>query len=241
MSKETNKKTTGGSQVQPTDYGEKATGVNLSAFLDINKYKNNSTLSDNLGLPFVNRYICLLNAPSKTSGEFSNNGWLEMQVLSVDCPSLGVDFGEMEMDGVRRFYSKTTANDDLQITFLETPDLSLRRFFYAWLNLAVRTDNQGNSTRRLYQDQYTCKELKVAPLDFEGKAYYADRFLQTFPYKIQDINYNYGTSNEIIKTTVSFKYVFHDIVSMTNKDGYHFTVDKSRGVADVKSGLFNKT
>lgn len=210
-------------------------GIDLSTFLNIDAYKNNSTLSDNLGVPLLNRYVCLLNAPTQSSGIFSKNGWLELQVLSVDCPALTVDFAEFELNGVKRFYGKGLTHDDLQITFLETPDLSLRRFFYAWQSLAVKASSTEGTTR-LYQDQFTCKELKIAPLDFEGKAYYADRFIGAFPTRIADINYNYGTSGEMLKTIVTFKYEFHDVVAMDNSDSYHFSV--KNGIPEIKENLF---
>jgi len=193
--------------------------LDLKEFIEIDWFKRTSTLADNLGIPLSNRFAMLLNAPK--SPAFQKNGWLEIQVLSADCPDLSLEMGSQELNGTQRYFAKGRSDGDLQVTFLETPDLSLRRFFFAWMSVALKVDKDG-STRRGYLEEYVASELKIAPLDFEGKAHYADRFIDAFPYKIADINYNYGASNEMIKTVVYFKYRVHDVVGMDNDDNYHF-------------------
>lgn len=201
-------------------------GMDLKQFLDINWFKEQSTLADNLGLPLANRFVCLLNAPKFEP--FLANGWLELQVIAVDCPNISIDSSEVELNGSKRFYFRGRGDGDLTITFLETPDLTLRRFFYEWIKQAVDV-RPGGSVVRNYMDTYAASEMMVAPLDYSGRAWHGDKFIKVFPTNVHDISYNYGSSNEIIKTLVTFKYVLHQIVDVTSqKDGYHFTTTSNR-------------
>jgi hypothetical protein len=195
------------------------TGMDLKYFLDLDAYKVNSSVYDNLGIPVTNRFACLLNGP-KQLGE---NGWLEFQVMSVDCPGISIETNTMELNGINRYSFKGRSYDDLQITFLDTSDLALRDYFYKWISLAVNIDSIGG-VRRSYLSEIQATDFVIAPLDSFGVARRCDRFFNTFPIKIQDQNYNYATAGEIIKTTVTFKYMFHKIDTIHPKtDSEHIS------------------
>lgn len=209
--------------------------IDLSQFMDVDWVKTQSTLADNLGIPLTNRFACLLNAPAGDA-TLKKNGWLEIQVIGVDCPNISIDSAELELNGLRRFYFKGRTDGDLTITFLESSDLVLRRFFYEWIKQAVDIDFTGG-VKRHYMSEFAASDIIVAPLDFEGKAHYGDRFIKIFPVNIHDITYNYGTNNDIIKTAVTFKYMFHQVASMTNGiDGKHFTATSS----DLKNEVWSQ-
>lgn len=194
--------------------------MDLKQFLDIDQFINNTTLSDNLGVPLVNRFVCLLNAP-KFGGDSDKNGWLEFQVLSVDCPGISIETNTMDLNGVQRFNFKGRSYDDLMITFMETSELTLRNFFFQWMNKAVNVTDSG--VKRSYLNDIVASNFVVAPLDFKGVVRRVDRFEKVFPIKIQDINYNYGTAGEMVKTTVTFKYMFHriDNIDSSGRDKEH--------------------
>ena len=212
-------------------------GTNLLHFLNVDWIKYQSTLSDSQGIPLINRWVCLLNAPK--GGNFSKNGWLELQVLSADVPNFGINSEELELNGARRMYFKNRNDAELGITFLETPDLLLRRFFFAWMQLAVDIDQHG--TLRHYMEEYMPKpsEFLIFPLDYKGNATYCDRFINVFPYDISGISYNYAQAGEVIKTTVKFKYMFHYMTEIQNSDAYHVSEGKknvsSRTAPDMSS------
>lgn len=196
-------------------------GFNYQQFLNIDLIKNQSSIADNLGIPTLNRFVCLLNAPPKNS-LLSDNGFLEFQVIRVDCPNIGIEPGsELELNGVRRFWFKGRNDADLSVTFLETPDLVLRRFFFAWMQLAVNVSSEG--ALRGYLEEYIAKEFLIFPLDQSGRGHYNDKFINIFPYDINSINYDYGRDNEIIETTVKFKYMFHYINKINQSDNYHWS------------------
>ncbi|NCP97768.1 hypothetical protein GW796_05945 [archaeon] len=183
--------------------------LDLNNVLDIEEFKNKSTIYDNLGIPLINRYACLLNAPNIY--KFQENGWLEFQVISVDCPSINITTVDSELNGVNRYYFKNRSYDSLMITFLETSELTMRNFFYQWMQSALHIDTATGGITRNYLSDIVASNFAIMPLDFEGKARRVDRFRNVFPTKIQDINYNYSSFNEIIRCTVIFNYQFHNI------------------------------
>ncbi len=199
---------------------DKYDGFDYSNFLDIERIKLESSISDNLGLPFINRFACFLNGPEVSYTEFKSNGWLEFQVMDVTCSNFTLKSGsDYELNGARRYYFQGRDDSDLEITFLDTSDLLIRRFFFWWLNLAADVTEYG-VTRR-YMSEYVSKEFLVVPLDYRGYGYYADKFTEIFPYDISSITYSYGRNNDILKTTVKFKYMYHYLVKIHSSDNYH--------------------
>lgn len=178
----------------------------FNKYLNIEYFKSNSSLYDNLGIPLTNRYACLLTPPPN----LSNSASLDFQVLEVNCPSISLETGVMQLNGVNRYYFKSREHDDLSITFLETSDLLLRDYFYQWIALGVDINDTGGVSRG-YLEDITAPSFSIMPLDQTGRATKSDIFESVFPTRIQDINYNYSTSGDIIKTVVTFKYLFHFI------------------------------
>jgi len=187
-------------------------------WLNADWIKENSSIGDNQGLPFTDRFVCLLNAPK---GNLRKNGWLELQVMSVELPSFNIEPSELELNGARRFYFTKRGDTELSITFLETPDLLLRRFFYSWMQLAI--DVSDNGVTRGYMSDYMPipSEFVIFPVDFNGTARYADRFVNVFPYDISSISYNFAQAGELLKTTVKFKYMYHYLTSIMDSTPYH--------------------
>jgi hypothetical protein len=204
---------------------------NLLHWLNIDWVRQHSTLANDLGLPLVNRFACFLNAPKYSEQDpemFKHNEWLEMQVMSADVPNIGIEAVEQELNGTRRFYFKGRNDDDLGITFMESPSLTLRRFFYNWMQLAIDI-SEKNGVKRKYMDKYmpSPSEFLIFPLDYKGQASYCDRFINVIPYDISGISYNYAEAGEVIKTTVKFKYMYHHITPLNNSDPYHKAVHET--------------
>ena len=83
-------------------------GFNYQQFLNTDIIKYQSSIADNLGIPTLNRFVCLLNAPP-SAAPLSDNGFLEFQVIRVDCPNISIEPGsELELNGVRRFWLKVS-------------------------------------------------------------------------------------------------------------------------------------
>lgn len=206
---------------------------NLLHWLSVDWAKNHSTLNNGLGIPLANRFACFLNAPkpnedTKDAELFQHNGWLEMQVISADVPNFSIEPVEQELNGTRRFYFKGRADADLGITFLESPSLVMRRFFYNWMQMAIDISSQDGVYRQYMEDYMpTPSEFILFPLDFSGRATYCDRFINVFPYDISGISYNFAEAGEVVKTTVKFKYMYHYMTPLNNSESYHIASKKS--------------
>lgn len=185
-------------------------------WLDINWVKENSSIGDNQGLPFTDRFVCLINNSPKSD---KKSGWLQLQVLSVEVPNFSLESTEIELNGARRFTINKRSDGELGITFLDTPDLSLRRFFFNWIQKSVNISEKG-VVRQYMKDFISDAEIVIFPLDYKGTAKYADRFIKAFPYDISGISYNYGQSGELLKTTIKFKYMYHHITEIQSADPY---------------------
>lgn len=184
-------------------------------FLDVDKFIENSALQDGNGLLRPNRFLCLLNAPKIPM--LGDNGWLEWQVLSVSCPNIGLDTESMEVNSWPHYYLKTRNDTDFTITFLETAEMTVRTFFYSWMNYGF---NQM-SGRRSYIDDVEAKEMKVIPLNWKGEGIKADCFYGVFPIDISGIEYDFGTDDTMLKTTVKFRFMFHTVEWTSSRDNYH--------------------
>jgi hypothetical protein len=201
--------------------GDKTEGFDYKQFIDIDIIKEQSSIADALGIPTLNRFVCLLNAPPGHA-QFKNNGWLEFQVLDVTCPNFGLAEGStVELNGIKRYYFMGRNDIDLEITFLETPDLLLRRFFYNWLQLAANVSSAG--VIRNYLEDYVAKEFLIFPLDYKGRGYMADKFINVFPYEVGNLSYGYGKNNDVLKTTIKFKSMFHHMIKLNASDNYHIS------------------
>jgi len=207
-------------------YDSKSTlkAIDFKNFLDIEDKKKSSTIYDNLGIPLTNRFACLLNAPKKV--KFQGNGWLEFQVMSVDCPGIAIDTVQQELNGMNRYAFKSRQHDALSITFLETSELTLRDFFYQWMKDCYDVKSTGG-VRRDYLQPNMASNFAIIPLDFIGKGRRVDRFRDVFPTKIQDINYNYAQAGDIVKTTVTFQYMWHGVETVNmDLDNSHTVVSR---------------
>jgi len=196
---------------------------NFIQFINIEEFKTKSTISDHHGIPLSNRFVCLMNAPTNKTN-LKQNGWLEFQVASVELPNIGINPVELELNGARRFNFTNRTDSELSITFYETPDLLLKRFFYSWMQEALSVSEQNGVVRK-YMSEYmpSPSEFLIFPLNYNGDAYYCDRFINIFPYDISGISYNYSRGGEIIQTTVKFKYMYHHMTEIQNSDQYHIS------------------
>lgn len=190
--------------------------VDLNSIISIEEFKNNSTVYDNLGIPLINRFACQLQAPQQYKSEKA--GWLDFQVLSVDCPGISITTVDSELNGVNRFYFKNRSYDGLMITFLESSELTMRNFFFQWMQSALKIDPSTGGVVRNYLNDVVAPEFRLIPLDFSGKGRRVDIFRDVFPTKIQDINYNYASYNEIVRCTVTFNYRFHSVETLSGDD-----------------------
>lgn len=191
----------------------------MSDFLDIKYFFENSLIGYS-GLSSVNRFMCNFN---KIPLDFINEAkvinmayppsidkTLRLHVLDVTCPSINLSEGQnIELNGSKRFYFKERNDSDLKITFLDTPDLTVRTFFYSWIQ-AIANITTDKGVKRKYLNQYTAQSIELMPLNHYSNPIQGDYFENVCPFNIDMLNYSYER-HDIIKTSVEFKYMFHKI------------------------------
>jgi len=181
-------------------------------FTHIDNFANRSSLYDGQGILRPNRFVCLLNAPPMEG--LTHNGWLEWQVMNFNCPSIAVDLDSMEINSWPHYYIKGRTDTEFEITFLESADLTLRYFFYSWMNQGF---NQITGIRRYIKD-VQADVMKVMPLNFQGESVRADCFYGVFPIEINSLDYDMAAEDTLLKTNVKFKYIFHTVESVDPKE-----------------------
>ena len=174
-------------------------------YIDIDKFVSNAKIGD--GLPFINRFVCLLTKGTDKTEIHA------FHVLSCDVPNFTIGVNEIELFGERRFNFTKREDSDLAITYLETPDLYLRSMFYEWMKLAVNITTDGTIIRQYPDKVHQNSIVKIFPLNNNGEAINCDKFEHLIPYDISGISYNYADT-EIIKTTVKFKYKYHHLTTL---------------------------
>jgi len=192
--------------------------MDVRHFLDINKFLQNSVIgtATNTSVLRQNRFMCLLNSPPGMA-ELAKNGWLEWNVLSVDCPNISVSTEFVEVNSHIHYYLKSREDSDLSITFYEDANLSLRNFFYTWINKGFDHINMN----REYIDTVCAEDMIVMPLNQEGKSKMCDRFLKVFPYEINSLDSDVSSEDAMLKTVVIFKYRFHTVGPLPGSAAHH--------------------
>lgn len=184
---------------------------NVAHFFDPNNWLQNSSLADEHGLLKANRFMCLINSP------LNNNDWLEWQVLSVNTPNFNFEMGNMEINGQSRYYVKTRSDNTLTVTFLESADLSVRTFFYDWMNFGFNQE----TGKRMYMDEFKASDFKVVALDWKGDGIRCDTFRDVFPTAINSLDYDLTSENSFLKIEVTFQFRFHVIEKLKQGDLKH--------------------
>lgn len=183
-------------------------------FISIDNFISNSFVSRSKDLLRSNRFYIEFNKPvakfSSEDDEYnidSISDILSYNALSVSCPDITVDVGEYEINAWRQFYLKTRLDGDLTITWLETSEYKIRRFFNAWIKIGY-----NNVTRqRQYINTICAHSVKIFPLGPNGETTFCDRFETVFPFAINSLEYNVANDNTLLYTECRFKYKFHEL------------------------------
>lgn len=198
--------------------------MDLRHFLNINKFLENSVIGTktNAGILRQNKFMCLLHAPSKYMPQLKDNGWLEWNVLSVDCPNISVSTEFVEVNSHIHYYLKSREDSDLSITFIDDANLSLRNFFYTWINEGFNHKKMARS----YIDDCCAEDMLVIPLSHDGIGKMCDKFEKVFPYEINSLDYDFASEDAYLKTTVKFKYRFHTVGPLPGSASQHIATKK---------------
>ena len=142
------------------------------------------------------------------SWEFTVNGFSADQDVRLFAQELSIPSQEQEVivkefRGKKISYQgKNTTNHELSVTFYDTQDLPVYRFFYMWF----RTMNELKTNNSVTPANYM-KECKITLLDTSERISTGEyNFTQVFPISIDEVSLDYS-SNEIMNVTVKLAYL----------------------------------
>lgn len=180
----------------------------VKKFLDTNEFVANSFIGTKKGLVRANRFYVEIIPPGNIN--FGTEG-LTSEVLAwnasmVNCSSLAMGVETRNINTVTRHYYKSRQDSDLNITFLESPDLPIRRFFSRW----IRQGYDINTLRRGFPDELK-GEVRVYPIGQDGQITAGDIFYEVVPTDIAAMDFSSFNDDVLIRTSVTFKFKWHDM------------------------------
>ena len=179
--------------------------MNLHKYTDINQFVAHSFLGDGhgahrAGILRLNRFVGLMSV--------STSEFLAWNIFKVSCPTVKLGIKMNEVDMIPRYYFENWEFADLSVSFLESSDLTVRQYFFDWMNKALNIDTYN----RQYFDAVKASSFKIYPLDNAGNAVVCDAFYDIVPYEVSTIEYDVSDEGAgVALTTVKFNYMKHKV------------------------------
>lgn len=150
------------------------------------------------------RFVGIMDMGTKTSIGYDES--FIWNIMKITCPGFKIGVDSKEVDMIPRYYFKNYEIDDLSISYLETSDLMMRKFFHNWLNKILNM----HSYDRKYFNDICANTFKIFPLNEHNLITSCDVFEEVVPYDINYIDFDVSEGGENLSlTTVKFKYVRH--------------------------------
>jgi len=136
----------------------------------------------------------------------SNVEVLTFNAIQVQIPDITVETERKVINNIPFYYLKERSDADLQITFLDDNNQTIRKLFDSWIKQGYDFLN----LKRGYIDDICCEKVQIRTYtDKSTLSTSYDEFTKVFPYKINDINLDKTSEGELIYTTVNFKSRLH--------------------------------
>ena len=152
------------------------------------------------------RFVVHIQLPGLMKGKI-NEDVLIFNIESFQCPNLQMELAEIEINSIKHAYYKKRNDSNFSITFYESSEYYFRKFFYEWINLGF----DMKKGIRKYIDDIIAPRVEIAPIGMNDSINNADVFEKVYPISINDLDYDYSKTGEILKTKVEFTYVYHTI------------------------------
>lgn len=160
--------------------------MSLEKFISLTKSK---------GVSRDNRFEC--------SGTALDSNWkIALMVQTVSLPGIQFHTGLYKNVGFAKKYINNVFYSDLSITFIDTADQYVRKWYDRWIDIIYTEENGGSIA---YKDTYA-KELQVIKKDRKGNTVDAYNFHKIYPINISDIALNTAGQNTASQLTVTFSY-----------------------------------
>ena len=184
-----------------------------------------SSYHDNNGYALPNRFDVVITPPPKIGGGGQENVFSGMDSksatrdISLRCESVQLPGRNLATGTDSNIYGPTreivegvTYAEDLNMTFQASSGLDERVFFENWQRQAF---NEQSWNIGYYKDYVA--DIDIFLLDKQNQRRYGLRIHEAFPKTITAIDLNYGTNNEIIKTSVSFSFRYWTALNITQQ------------------------
>lgn len=158
------------------------------------------------GVARANRFEVFITPPSGKGFSALNSSdllrHLSLTCESVDIPGQSISTAELKINGLTVIpipYSFSYTNQ-LTLTFKLSQDYRERNAMLAWQDLVF-----GNGRGFSYYNEYV-GTIVVRALDTANEAIQEFIFRNCFPITVQDLSYNWASSNENLKQSVTFSF-----------------------------------
>ena len=176
----------------------------FSKHLDPSNFISSSSMQSPDGLTNKSRFLAEMSLKDPIDAFFESDELLRWNVLSASVPGVDMAVSSTIINQRPRYFGTERADQDVQLTFLESADMPMRRGFDKWIGMIW----DSFTGVRLYPDQYSIESLKVWSLSSFGEGVYYDEFQGVFPYNIADLDWD-TAGYETVPTVVKFKYRAH--------------------------------
>lgn len=144
---------------------------------------------------FANRYKVELPADYGL-----NLDQLELLCDAATLPGRNISTSEHPNGSQLKKYPYSYIEDDVTMTFLETSNYSIRKYFDKWMKNIIDTDKY----RVGYKNSFA-HDIKIRPLSRKGEHVYGVNLEQAFPTTLNAVDFSNG-ADEIVRITVTFAY-----------------------------------
>ena len=149
----------------------------------------------NFAPSFANRYKVEL--PTKYGLTIHQT---ELLCDAATLPGRNISTSEYPNGSQLKKYPYSYIEDDVTMTFLETKDYIIRKYFDNWMKNIIDTD-----TYRVGYKNSFAHDIKIRPLSRKGEHVYGVNLEQAFPTTLNAVDFSNG-ADEIVRITVTFAY-----------------------------------
>ena len=187
-----------------------------------------STHLNQYGTVINNRYEVIITPPSFfRSGDYKEAFELiPFRAESIGMPSLNITLSSVNRYGIgpkQRFPTNMEYPETISVSFLETEDSTIHKFFTLWSSAIFSHINPINFNSRgyyltEYKDDYSSTiEIKVYTDEGEDSISNQIQLTEAYPSQISTTNLSWGEVNNLIRVNVNF--TFTDIkFPLLNRD-----------------------
>ncbi len=176
-------------------------------FVTIDHFINNSFLNKE-GFLKSSRFISewTPNPSSKVSLIIPDFDVLVENMVGVTIPSISLSPNEAPF----RINPGRRSVGNINMFFLESEDLNIKRAIHQWIDLSVSYKDDENNYQRNYIDDISVT-LKIKPVKNDGSTLYYDQFVDVFPVRVTELTYDIANEDEMPRISAAFAYRYHTI------------------------------